>query len=126
MIASTPPPPAELQLADALAIRDLARAYLAAHHDELAKELAPDFAPHLPKSAGDPEYDSLTHVFRLSPWLLQPLGEAAELRYIPPGALRQNWRAWMSLRFERKSGRWQLIPGIGTGIAHARRPTAAP
>jgi hypothetical protein len=107
---------------DALAIRDAARAYLTTHHDELAATLAPDFAPYLPEGAGDPRFDPLMKVFVLDPWQLRLDGDQAELRYVPPGALRANWRAWMSLGFERKSGRWQVIPGIGKGIAHTRPP----
>jgi hypothetical protein len=109
---------------DALAIRDAARAYLTAHHDELAATLSPDFAPHLPEGAGDPRFDPLMKVFVLDPWQLSLDGDQAELRYVPPDALRANWRAWMSLGFQRKSGRWQVIPGIRTGIAHTRRQPA--
>jgi hypothetical protein len=107
---------------DALAIRNETRAYLAAHHDELAATLSPDFAPHLPEGAGDPWFDPLTKGFVLEPWHLTLEGDHAELRYIPPTGLHANWRAWMSIGFERKSGRWQVIPGIGKGIAHTRRP----
>jgi len=105
---------------DAISIRDAARAYLAAHHDELAATLSPDFAPYLPEGAGDPWFDPVMKVFVLDPWQLSLDGDQAELRYVPPDALRANWRAWMSLGFERKSGRWQAIPGIRTGIAHTR------
>ncbi len=73
---------------DAIAIRDEARAYLAAHHDELAATLSPDFAPYLPKGAGDPWFDPLMKGFVLEPWHLTLQGDHAELRYIPRRAAR--------------------------------------
>jgi hypothetical protein len=119
---AAPEPVASGPESDALAIRDEARAYLAAHHDELAATLSPDFAEHLPEGAGDPWFDPLMKVFVLEPWHLTFKGDQAELRYIPPGAFAANWRAWMSLSFERKDGQWHVIPGIGRGIACALRP----